>query len=75
VNASIPRCIHVLPAHGLAVLHLSKREKDSKSLEQKKSLRQKKTKKIQILKEHESHESHESGKEKVKLRIIRDKWC
>jgi hypothetical protein len=27
VNASIPRCIHVLPAHGKAVLHLSKREK------------------------------------------------
>jgi hypothetical protein len=40
-----------------------------------KSLRQKKTKKIQILKEHESHELHESGKEKEKLTIIRDKWC
>ena len=42
VNASIPSCIDVFSAHGLAVLHLSKEKKTSKSLEVEKSLRQKK---------------------------------
>ena len=81
VNASIPRCIHVLPAHGKAVLHLSKREKDSNFWSRKKLRR------IAIrvlifyhefanfLKEHESHEFHESGNEKEKVAIISDNWC
>ena len=42
VNASLPSCIDVFSAHGLAVLHLSKEKKTSKSLEVEKSLRQKK---------------------------------
>jgi hypothetical protein len=41
VNASLPSCIHIFSAHGLAVLHLSKEKMAPLLVELKKGLRQK----------------------------------